>query len=75
MPRELHSTRDVADLLNVDLWRIQRIYENGDLPEPDRFAGKRVIPPSHVPLIVDALRRRGWLNKSADSAVEAVTNA
>ncbi len=65
------STRDVADTLGVEIWRVQRLYEQGEIPEPVRFAGRRVIPPAHVPLIVDALRRRGWLNESADSTAEA----
>jgi hypothetical protein len=55
------STRQVADLLQVDAWRIQRIYEDGTLTEPPRFAGKRVIQGSEIPAIIDALRLRGWL--------------
>ena len=66
------STRDVADALGVEIWRVQLLYENGEIPEPVRFAGRRVIPPSHVPLIVDALRRRGWLNESPASAESGV---
>jgi hypothetical protein len=57
----IYSTQDVASLLGVETWRIRRLYEDGTLPEPDRFAGKRVIPAAMVPAIVDALRVRGWL--------------
>ncbi len=55
------TTREVAEFLGVETWRIQRIFEHGDVPEPQRFAGKRAIPRSLLPAIVDALRARGWL--------------
>ena len=58
---QFYSTREVADLLGTDTWRIRRLFEDGTLPETDRFVGKRVIPPVMVPAIVDALRDRGWL--------------
>lgn len=57
----IYSTQQIADLLDVDVWRVQRIFEAGDVPEPDRFAGKRAIPSQLVPAIVDALRARNWL--------------
>jgi predicted site-specific integrase-resolvase len=57
----MHTTREVAELLGVDVWRVQRLFEDGTLAEPQRFAGKRVIPSERVPSIVDALRKRGWL--------------
>jgi len=55
------STRQVAELLGTDTWRVCRLFEDGTLPEPERFAGRRVIPGTMVPSIVDALRARGWL--------------
>ena len=58
---ESFTTREMADLLGTDTWRIRRLYESGDLPEPLRFAGKRAIPREAIPEIVDALRKRGWL--------------
>ena len=63
--REFYSTRDVAEILGSLTWRVRRLYEDGTLPEPPRFAGKRAIPPSHIPMIVDALRDRGWLPAEA----------
>lgn len=60
MPRVL-TTKQVADLLGVACWRVQRVFENGDVAEPDRFAGKRAIPRELLPQIVDALRAHGWL--------------
>jgi len=57
----IHSTREVAEFLDTDEWRVRRLFEDGTLAEPSRFAGKRAIPSSLVPAIVDALRRRGWL--------------
>jgi hypothetical protein len=55
------TTRELADLLGTETWRIRRLYEDGTLPEPDRFAGRRAIPGKTIPIIVDALRQRGWL--------------
>jgi predicted site-specific integrase-resolvase len=68
MVNAIYSTRQVADILGVETWRIQRVFEDGMLPEPERFAGKRAIPPSLVPQIVDALRQRDWLPKSEEAA-------
>ena len=62
------STREVAELLNADTWRVRRLFEDGTLPEPGRFAGKRAIPGSSIPQIVDALRDRGWLPSSDEVA-------
>jgi hypothetical protein len=42
-------------------------YKTGEVAEPPRFAGRRAIPKSHIPQIVDALRERGWLPTCEDS--------
>ena len=55
------TTRKLADLLGVEVWRIRRLFETGELPEPDWFAGRRAIPSTWIPRVVDALRARGWL--------------
>ncbi len=55
------TTREVADLLGTDEWRVRRLFETKALPETPRFAGKRAIPRETLPAIVDALRDRGWL--------------
>jgi hypothetical protein len=60
MPR-IFTTREIAELLSVDTWRVQRLFEDGTLQEPARFAGKRAIPREMLPEILDALRARGWL--------------
>jgi len=65
---EFFSTREMADLLGVDTWRVQRLFEDGTLPEPSRFAGKRAIPRTMVAQILDALRARGWLSPAGASA-------
>lgn len=57
----IYSTRDAAEILGTDEWRIRRLFEDRTLPEPQRFAGRRVITPDLMPVIVDALRARGWL--------------
>ncbi len=58
---ENFSTADVANLLGVPTWKIQRLFAQRTLPEVPRFAGKRCIPRAMLPAIVDALRSRGWL--------------
>lgn len=57
----LLSTREVAEIAGVKTWQVRRLYENGTLPEPGRFAGKRAIPRTDIPTIVLALQQRGWL--------------
>jgi hypothetical protein len=61
MQTKLLSTREIADLLGTDAWRVRRLFEDGTLAEPERFAAKRVIPGTSIPMICDALRARGWL--------------
>ena len=58
------TTRQLADLVGTRTWRVRRLFEDGTLPEPERFAGKRAIPGTMIPRIVDALRARGWLPPS-----------
>ena len=58
------STQQIGDILGVERWRIQRLFESGAVAEPMRFAGKRAIPGEMIPQIVDALRARGWLPKA-----------
>jgi hypothetical protein len=68
----IFSTREVAELLGLprsETWRVRRLFEDGTLPEPGRFAGKRAIPRESVPRILDALRTRGWI-KGAEEAVK-----
>lgn len=61
----IYTTQQIADLLGIEIWRVQRVFEAGDVPEPERFAGRRAIPSSLVPRIVDALRDRDWLPTTA----------
>ncbi len=60
------TTGEVADFVGTDEWRIRRLFEDGTLPEPDRFGGKRAISPELIPSIVDRLRARGWLATKAE---------
>ena len=48
------TTREVANLLGTQEWRVRRLFEAGALPEPPRFAGKRAIPTRLVPAITCA---------------------
>ncbi|MBX9789827.1 MAG: hypothetical protein K2Y37_12990 [Pirellulales bacterium] len=64
------TTREVAEILGVETWRVRRLFESGVLQEPTRFAGKRAIPAALIPRIVDALRSRGWLAESEVARAE-----
>lgn len=63
------STRQVADMLGVKTWQVRRLFEAGDLNEVDRFAGKRAIPSSMLPEIIDALRLHGWIAQPMQAEV------
>ena len=55
------TSGELGDFLGVQAWKIARVFELGILEEPDRVGGRRLIPKSLIPAIVDALRDRGWL--------------
>lgn len=40
---ELLTTRETADHFGTAEWRVRRLFEDGMLPEPPRFGGKRAI--------------------------------
>ena len=63
------SLGELGDLLSVQSWRIARLFELGILPDTPRIGGRRVIPKSMIPQIVDALRERGWMPKVDAHAV------
>jgi hypothetical protein len=57
----------IAEIAGVKEWQVRRLYEEGTLPDPGRFAGKRAIPRTDIPKVVLALQKRGWL---PDTTVE-----
>ena len=63
----ISTVGQIARLLGIDEWRVRRLFEDGTLPEPSRFGGKRVISAAEIPAIVDALRSRGWLPQSTEA--------
>ena len=71
------TTRQIAEQVSrsrriegtVCEWQVRRLFEEGDLPDPPRFSGKRLLTADQVPVIVDALRARGWL-PAPDAATE-----
>ena len=71
------TTRQIADQVSrsrriegtVCEWQVRRLFEDGDLPDPPRFGGKRLLTADQIPVIVDALRARGWLT-APDAATE-----
>jgi hypothetical protein len=62
------TTGELGDSLGVQSWRIARLFEMGVLPEPQRIGGRRLIPKSMIPPIVDALRARGWIDSTEGGA-------
>ena len=60
------TTREVAEELGTDTWRVIRLFQSGRLAEPQRLAGKRAIPRRRIPAIRAALIERGWLGRVAD---------
>lgn len=61
MHKDAMTTRQVAELLEVETWRIQRLFEEHVVADVPRFAGKRMIPGTMLPQIIDALRARNWM--------------
>jgi hypothetical protein len=57
----IRTTREVAAFVGVPEWQVRRLFEDGTLPEPQRFGGKRAIESNSLPALIDALRKRGWL--------------
>lgn len=55
------TTGEIGDMLGVQLWRVQRLFEDGDVPEVPRAGGRRIIDESMIPAIQAALEKRGWL--------------
>ena len=71
------TTRQIADEISaspfvkgaVREWQVRRLYEDGNLREPERFGGKRIIDRAQLPRIVNALRERGWLPTENEEVV------
>lgn len=64
MPKDsvqVTSIGELADTLGVQSWRIARLFELGLIEEPPRVSNRRVINKAMIPMIVDALRARGWI--------------
>ena len=66
------STREFAEILGTETWHVRRLFEDGSLPEPPRFAGRRTIPGTLLPEIIDELRRRGWLGTPDGNEVRVI---
>ncbi len=59
----LLSTADAAELLGLEEWQPRRLFEDGTIPEPPRFAGKRIISKALFNRIRQAAINRGWLKE------------
>lgn len=62
------TTGEVASLLNVEPWRVRRLFEDGTFPEPVRLGLYRLIDEALVPRIAAEMRQRGWLPSPSTEA-------
>jgi hypothetical protein len=65
MENGILTTAEAGEFLETEEWRVRRIFEDGDLPEPPKFGGKRIISRRSLPRIRAALLARGWLKDAA----------
>lgn len=65
------TTGEGADALGVQTWRVARLFQLKIVKEPPRIGGRRLIPKTIVPDIVDGLRERGWLEEPDRAEVSA----
>lgn len=56
------TTKQVADLLGIEEWRVRRLFETGEVAEAERFAGKRMIDGDRLVAIIDLLVAREWIS-------------
>ncbi len=62
------AAREVDPSGRVCEWQVRRLFEDGNLNEPPKFGGKRMIDRALLPAIRDALAARGWLQQEAAHA-------
>jgi hypothetical protein len=55
------TTGELGDFLGAQAWKVARLFELGEVAEPPRVGGRRLIPQTMIAEIVDGLRRHGWL--------------
>ena len=63
MTEKIFSTADAARLVGTDPWRVRRLFELGVIDEVPRIGRHRVISATMLPLIIEALQERNWLNR------------
>ena len=56
-----NSTGQAARRFGQPRWRVQRLLDDGEVPEGPRIGNCRTIREQDMPLLEQALRRRGWL--------------
>ena len=56
----IYTTRQVAEMLGSTEWKVRRLFEDGTLPQAQKFGNKRVITEEMIPAIIEAFRERDW---------------
>lgn len=66
---ETLTLAEAAAALGVPAWRVRLLYDFGDLPEPVRIDGVRVLTGADLPVIAAALQslRARWLVEDASA--------
>ncbi len=64
------TTREIADRLGGRTWQVRRLFEDGTLPEPGKFCGRRAIPAEMLGPIADAMRKRHWLPETEGATAQ-----
>jgi len=59
----LLTFKECAALLDADLWKVRRIYQDGLLPLPEKVGTVFLVDAQTLPELRAALQRRGYLNQ------------
>lgn len=51
----------IAKRFGVDMWQVQKLFERGLLPTPQKIGVYRVLPEAAMPAVEKALREWGYL--------------
>lgn len=66
---ELLSSSDVAEMIGLRPWRLNRMHSRGLLQEPPRVSRFRVYRPADVPAIREAAIKAGYLQPAEGDAM------
>lgn len=59
--QQTFSLGDLSRRWKIPQWKIRRVFECGDLPEPFRIGRQRCIYLQDLPALIEALKKRGYV--------------